>query len=114
MKPGSRDPAMRFALALIDCLLDEDTEVTPELLFSKDLLFDLDDFVGRAAPEALEAEGVRTYVLKLLESGAFSAWNQLSKIKPEEANGLDFSEVTWKDMQLLLLADKPYDRFTVR
>ena len=38
--------------------------------FSKDLLFDLDDFVGRAAPEALEAEAARTYVLKLLESAA--------------------------------------------
>ena len=57
---------------------------------------------------------MRTYVLKLVESGAFSAWNQLSKIKPEEANGLDFTELDWKDMRLLLLAEDPYDPDTVR
>ena len=53
-------------------------------------------------------------MLKLVESGAFSAWNQLSKIKPEEANGLDFTELDWKDMRLLLLAEDPYDPDTVR
>ena len=100
MKPGSRDPTMRFALAMIDCLAREHTKVKPELLFSKDLLFDIEDFVTRIGPD-IHTETVRTYVLRLVESGAFSAWNQISKLTPEECNGLDFTEIEWQVMFII-------------